>query len=234
MYSQSASVYDALLRHKDYGAAAATLSAIVRDLVGPGASLLDVACGTGRHLEGLREHFQVTGLDQSEDMLRVARQRCPGIDLHRGDMRDFSLDRKFDAITCLFGSIAYATTLGDLEHSLHNVVRHLRPGGALVIEPWLTPERFISGRLVFDTVDDPDLKVARMYVTRDDHRRVAVYDMQYLVTTAEGVRHFTEIERLGLFSHEEYLAALSRAGISVRDSTGDLFGYGLFTGVREK
>jgi ubiquinone/menaquinone biosynthesis C-methylase UbiE len=81
-------VYDALLRHKDYGAAAATLSAILRDLVGSGASLLDVACGTGRHLECLREHFQVTGLDQSEHTPRVARKRCPGFVLHRGHCRD--------------------------------------------------------------------------------------------------------------------------------------------------
>jgi ubiquinone/menaquinone biosynthesis C-methylase UbiE len=234
MYSQSAAVYDALSRHKDYGAAAATLSRILLDLVGPGASLLDVACGTGRHLERLREHFQVAGLDQSEDMLRVARQRCPGIDLHVGDMRTFSLDGQFDAITCLFGSIAYATTLADLAHSLRNVVRHLKPGGALVIEPWLAPERFISGRLVFDTIDDPDLKVARVYVTRDEQGRVAVYDMQYLVATTEGVRHFTEVERLGLFTHEEYLHVLRDAGVSVRQSTGDLFGYGLFVGVLEK
>jgi len=232
MYSQSASVYDALSRHKDYGAATATLSRILSDLVGPGASLLDVACGTGRHLERLREHFQVTGLDQSEQMLQVAQQRCPGVDLHLGDMRDFSLDRQFDAITCLFGSIAYATTVEDLESFLRNVVRHLRPGGALVIEPWLTPERFIRGRLVLDTVDDPDLKVARVYVTRDDHGRVAVYDMQYLVATPEGVRHFTEVERLGLFTHQEYVDVLRRAEISVRH-TGDLFGYGLFVGVRE-
>jgi SAM-dependent methyltransferase len=233
MYSESASVYDALSRHKDYAAAAATLTRILSGLVGSGASLLDVACGTGRHLEHLREHFQVAGLDRSEDMLRVARQRCPGIDLHRGDMRGFALDRQFDAITCLFGSIAYATTLEDLEYSLRNVVRHLRPGGALVIEPWLTPQRFISRRLVLDTADDPDLKVARAYVTRVDEGRVAVYDMQYLVVTAQGVRHFRDVERLGLFTHQEYLDVLRRSGISVRDSTGDLFGYGLFVGVRE-
>jgi ubiquinone/menaquinone biosynthesis C-methylase UbiE len=232
MYQDSARVYDALSRHKDYVSAAATLSRILNDLVGRHASLLDVACGTGRHLELLREHFDVAGLDQSAEMLQIARQRCPGIDLHVGDLRDFSMDRQFDAMTCLFGSVAYAATLQDLEHALRNMVRHLRLGGALVIEPWLAPDRFVSGRLVFDTIDDPDVKVARMYVTRHEGR-VAVYDMQYLVATADGVRHFTEVERLGLFTHQEYLDALGRAGISVRDSASDLFGYGLFVGVRE-
>jgi hypothetical protein len=72
-----------------------------------------------------------------------------------------------------------------------------------------------------------------MYVTRHEGR-VAVYDMQYLVGTGDGITHFTEVERLGLFTHEEYLEALRGAGVSVRDSAGDLFGYGLFVGVRER
>jgi SAM-dependent methyltransferase len=233
MYQESARVYDALSRHKDYVSAAAALSRILHDLVGRQASLLDVACGTGRHLELLREHFLVSGLDQSAEMLRIARQRCPGVDLHLGDLRDFTIDRRFDAITCLFGSVAYAATLQDLENALRNMVRHLRVGGVLVIEPWLAPDRFVSGRLVFDTIDDPDVKIARMYVTRHE-ARVAVYDQQYLVATAEGVQHFTEVERLGLFTRQEYLDALGCAGVSVRDSASDLFGYGLFVGMREQ
>jgi SAM-dependent methyltransferase len=164
-------------------------------------------------------------------MLAIAGQRCPGVELHLGNLQDFSLGRQFDAITCLFGSVAYATTPPALDGAIANMVRHLRPGGVLVVEPWLTPERFVSDRVVFDRVDDTDIKVARMYVTRRDGH-VSVYVMDYLVATSHGVTHFVEEERLGLFTWQEYLAAFHAAGLSMVDNPPDLFGYGLLVGVR--
>jgi len=64
----------------------------------PAAATLDVACGTGfltRHLRGA-----VTGLDQSAQMLEIARERIPGGHLVRGDavplpFDDSSFDRVF-------------------------------------------------------------------------------------------------------------------------------------------
>jgi SAM-dependent methyltransferase len=232
MYQRSASVYDALNRHKDYASAAASLIHTLRPRTGSGATLLDVACGTGRHLEHLRDAFVVTGLDGSAEMLAIAATRCPGVVLHRGDLRNFQLARRFDVITCLFGSIAYAITLEELNHAIDNMAAHLVPGGVLVVEPWLTPDRFVSGRLVFDRVDDDDLKVARMYVTRREER-MSVYDMDYLVGRGGDVIHFTEEERLGLFTHEEYQRAFHLAGLPVTPD-GDLFGYGLLIGEKPR
>ena len=97
----------------------------------------------------------------------------------------------------------------------------------------VTPERFVADRLVFDTVDDPEVKVARMYVTRCEGR-VSVYEMDYLVASRDGVAHFTEEERLGLFTRDEYLSAFRRAGLTILDCESDLFGYGLFVGVRAR
>lgn len=64
----------------------------------PAARTLDVACGTGfltRHLAGA-----VTGLDQSERMLEIARRRVPAASFVRGDaaelpFEDGSFDRVF-------------------------------------------------------------------------------------------------------------------------------------------
>ena len=231
MYQRSARIYDALNRRKDYAAAAGTISQILLQTVGPRASVLDVACGTGRHLAHLRTEFCVSGLDQSVEMLQIARERCPGIEFHAGDLRNFTLASRFDAITCLFGSIAYATTVEDLDGAIENMAGHLNARGALVIEPWLEPDRFVPDRLVFDSVDETDLKVARMYVPRLEGR-VSVYDIDFLVGTGNEVTHFTEHERLGLFTRDEYVSAFRKAGLHVADKGPDLFGYGLFVGVR--
>ena len=78
-----------------------------------------------------------------------------------------------------------------------------------------------------DTVDDADLKVARLYVTarRGD---VSIYDSTYVVGTAEGVTSFAEHQELGLFGDDVYRQAIADAGLEVVDATGDLFGYGLY------
>ena len=66
-----------------------------------------MACGTGRHVELLRKRYEVEGLDISGEMLEAARARCPGVVFHQADMRTFALGRRFDVVTCLFGSIGY-------------------------------------------------------------------------------------------------------------------------------
>jgi SAM-dependent methyltransferase len=231
-YRESARVYDALCRAKDYRAASRRLLALIRRVVPDARDLLDVGCGTGRHLEHLRARLRVEGLDASQQMLAVARRRLPGVPLHSGTLVRFDLGRRFDVVTCLFGSIGYSKTPLSLQRAVTCMARHVRPGGLLIVEPWIFPERFVAGRLVFDRVDDPDLKVARMYVTT---RRgaVSVFDSHYVVATAAGVAHFTERQALGLFTDRQYRTAFEHAGMTVLATTPDLFGYGLYVCQRD-
>lgn len=227
MHEHSADVYDALCAHLDYEGANSRLRGLVGDLVPDAASLLDVACGTGRHLELLAPHYEVEGLDLSPQMLDVARTRCPNARLHEGDLVDFSLDRTFDVVCCLFGSIGYAGSVANLDRAISRLAVHVRPGGGVVVEPWVAPERFREGKLVYDSVRDDDLNVARMYVTRQVGR-ASVYEMDYIVGTPSGVTHFAEYQELGLFTDHEYRQAFARAGLELADTDVDLFGYGLY------
>jgi len=227
VFTESARVYDALCRHKNYADASAKLCAIVDRLAPQASTLLDVGCGTGRHMSHLRERFAVEGLDVSPEMLEVARVRCPGVPLHQGSLVDFSLDKRFDVVTCLFGSIAYAGDEPSLRRGVKCLADHLRPRGLLFVEPWVAPDRFVSGRPVFDMVDDPDLKVARMYVT-ERRSNLSIFDSTYLVGTTDGITSFRERQELGLFGAEAYREAFSGARLEVVDETDDLFGYGLY------
>lgn len=191
------------------------------------ASLLDVGCGTGQHLRHLSQHFHAEGLDLSPDMLEIARQRCPQILFHEGSLVDFRIPGRFDVVTCLFGSIAYAATVDNLHRAVRCMAAHLGPGGALIVEPWVALDRFVSDRLVFDHVDDPDLKAARIYVTRRQGD-MAILESEYLIGTAQGVTRFTERQELGLFTDDDYRRAFREASLDVVDASGDLFGYGLY------
>ena len=103
----------------------------------------------------------------------------------------------------------------------------LRQGGVLVVEPWIAPAKFIEGRLVFDRVDDPDLKVARMYVT-SRRGTVSIFDSRYVVATPAGVEDFRERQELGLFTDRDYRTVFRDAGLAVVATAPDLFGYGLY------
>ena len=104
----------------------------------PGAELLDVPCGFGRHSVPLaRAGYRVTGVDRSETLLEEARRRTNGDrwpKLVRADYRELPFpDASFDGAVNLFTSLGY---LGDEQDTrvLAEIRRVLRPGGRLVIE----------------------------------------------------------------------------------------------------
>jgi SAM-dependent methyltransferase len=100
MFSKTPRYYDKIYASKNYQAEAQRLIAFIREnLYSGGNQLLDVACGTGRHIEYLKKHFAVEGLDISEELLEVARQRNPGVLFHQADMIQFELGKRFDVVT---------------------------------------------------------------------------------------------------------------------------------------
>ncbi|MDQ6931301.1 MAG: class I SAM-dependent methyltransferase [Candidatus Eremiobacteraeota bacterium] len=233
MFTLSAKYYDALYRAmgKDYQKEAACLTEILRGRgVQKDASLLDVACGTGGHLEYLRNEFTCEGLDLDRNMLNIAAARCPEIPLAQADMINFNLGKKYDVITCMFSSIGYVPNTVRLEQTLQTFARHLKPGGIVIFEPWHTPDQWKDAYLNALYVDEPALKVARMNVSRRDGN-VSIIHFHYMIGSSDGIRTFTEPHRLTLFTHEEYRNALQRARFDVAFEQPGLMNRGLYIGA---
>ena len=231
MFDQAPELYDLFYGWKDYRGEAEKLRDIVRRARPEAESLLDVACGTGAHLEHLREWFRVEGLDADPGLLAVARSRLPHVPLHHADMRDFELGRQFDVITCLFSSIGYMVAEADLRQAIANMAHHLSPRGILIVEPWFSPERFDPthlGRTLL--VERPDMQAVRMNGSRVEGRR-SILDLHYLVATPGQVRHLVEEHTLGLFTHEEYAQAFESAGLLAELDPDGLMGRGLWTAI---
>jgi hypothetical protein len=146
-------------------------------------------------------------------------------------MTAFELGRRFDVVTCLFSSIGYVRTVARLRSAIATMARHLEPGGALVVEPWLLPSQFRPGLLSALFVDEPELKGARLNSSRL-RGKLSVIDFHYLVGTPQRIEEFTEHHELRLFSHEEYLDAFSRASLHVEHIPEGLTNRGLYVGVR--
>ncbi len=69
-------------------------------LVPPGGAILDLGCGSGRPIARycIEQGFAVTGVDTSDELIALCRQRFPREDWRIADMRALSLGRRFDAI----------------------------------------------------------------------------------------------------------------------------------------
>ncbi|OGF56314.1 MAG: hypothetical protein A2Z21_03975 [Candidatus Fraserbacteria bacterium RBG_16_55_9] len=235
-YQKSAAFYDAIyaIRGKDYAQEAKRLHELVRQhKKSMGNSLLDVACGTGIHISLLRNLYDAEGLDLDKKMLKVARKRCPGVVFHHGDMVNFKLACQYDVITCLFSSIGYAKTVGNLRKTVKTFARHLKPGGVAIIEPWFTPEAWRPGSVHATFVDQQELKIARINIS-ERKRMLAVMNMHYLVGTPQGVTYFAELHEMGLFTHEEYLEAFRESGLEVVHDSEGLMGRGLYIGIKSE
>ena len=229
-YGRSARLYDAIYAFKDYAHEADTLRWLldargVRD----GATLLDVACGTGAHLAYLKMHFQAEGLDASPDMLEIAHQRHRDIPLHQADMLTFDLGKTFDVVVCLFSAIGHARTEAGLRQAVANMARHVAPGGWLVIEPFFNPDAWFPGSVHSRYIDQRNFHVCRMNVS-DLQGSLAIMEMHYLVGTPDGVENFVERFELGLWTREQMIAAFVDAGLTVEAFDDGLMGRGLYVG----
>lgn len=232
MFTRSARLYDAIYHWKDYIAEAAWIHELVQARKPGATTLLDVACGTGAHLVELARWYRCVGVDVDPKLLAVARERLPAeVELREADMRDFDLGRRFDAVTCLFSSIGYVDGVDELACAVGSMARHLEPGGVLVVEPWLSPERVVVPHVGAVFVDEPELKIARMNAIEVDGNR-SILELHYLVGRPDGVEHFTELHELTLFTDDETLDAFRSAGLEVEHDPDDgPMGRGLYVGV---
>ncbi|MFI6517031.1 class I SAM-dependent methyltransferase [Spirillospora sp. NPDC050679] len=219
-------------RGRDYRAEAAEVARQVRAELPRAASLLDVACGAGSHLRFLAESFdRVEGLEISEPMLERARALLPGVPLHQGDMRDFDLGRRFDAVVSMTGSVGYMSDPGELEGLLRRFARHLAPGGVAVVDPWWFRERFLDGHVSADVVEAGGRTIARVSHSALEGAASRV-EVRYVVADpGSGVRSFAESHLISLFTRRQYETAFDRAGFRTRYVEGVQSGRGLFVGV---
>jgi len=217
LYHELAPYYDQIYHGKNYRAESTRLRSIVRQFGrSAGRDWLDVACGTGKHLEHLRKYYHCSGVDASPEMLRIARRRLPGVRFTIGDMRSLRLGREFDVVSCLFSAIGHLPTEHDLLRCFRRLALHLKPGGVAIVEPWISPEMFRGGALHLRTYQDPKVLIVRAsYSRRRGNVSFTYYD--YLVgRSGRGIRHLVEVDR-GLMVRPGRLVDLMReAGLRPR------------------
>lgn len=106
------------------------------------SSILDVGCGSGVPIASylIEQGFDVTGIDGSQKLLDIAKEKCPKMKGILGDVRLVTLNEKYDAVVewwCLFH-----IPKQDHEMMIHRFSEWLKPNGIL---------EFTSGDAAYET-----------------------------------------------------------------------------------
>ena len=205
--------YLALYHHRDRAEARLAV-ALLREAtgLGPGARVLDVGCGAGRHLEELdRIGYRSVGLDLSRPMLEAARAAAPRAGLIRADMRSIPFrNAAFDVVTSYFTSFGYFDDEDDDMAVLCEVRRVLKAGG------WYLLDFLNAGEVVANLRSEDRRKVSGLEVIQ--RRRLAgggrtIEKRIRIDGGADGpVREFEE--RVRLYRPEDLRSMLVRAGMT--------------------
>ncbi|MGA2409003.1 MAG: class I SAM-dependent methyltransferase [Candidatus Binataceae bacterium] len=231
-FIESAELYDAIYGFKHYASEAERLRALINSSVPGARTILDVACGTGEHARFLKAHYAIDGADINDNYLRAARFKNPTGKYARADMTNFDFGRTYDVVTCLFSAIAIVKTFERLEAAVACMARHVRPGGALIIEPWFTPDNWRPGAPFMLGGEIGSSRVYRLsHNLREGQLSVLLH--HYLLVRSDNVEHYGERIELGLFSRDEIAWALESAGFAARYDAEGLMGRGLYIAMRD-
>jgi SAM-dependent methyltransferase len=226
VFTATAELYDIIYSFKDYASEAAKVRAVI-EAARPGArTILEVACGTGEHAKHLARDYEVDGIDLEPVFVRIASGKGPG-KFEVADMRAFELRRRYDVVQCLFSSIAYVIEPEEIVATLACFRRHLAPGGIVLVEPWLDPAIYVTGKVHMLVVDRPELKICRMNAQQREGD-VSILHFHYLIGTPDGVTRAEEVHHLALVPTDRMLEHFARAGLSAILDPAGPSGRGLF------
>ncbi|MDP1974032.1 MAG: methyltransferase domain-containing protein, partial [Sediminibacterium sp.] len=129
--------YHLLYQHRDENEAEQFIATLIKHLAPTkGATMLDIACGKGRHSMALAEMgFDVTGIDLSEVSISEAKAgETDRLHFYQHDMRRGFRINYFDFAFNFFTSFGYFKTRREHDNAIRMMADSIKPGGVLVID----------------------------------------------------------------------------------------------------
>ena len=188
----------------------------------PGAAILDMGCGRGRHAHELaRRGYNVTGIDLSPESIAdaaetAATEGLSGVTFHEGDMRDPVCEACFDGVVNLFTAFGYFTDDAENQQALDAMTTALRPGGWFV-QDFLNAPQVRDTLVPEDTRTEGDTTITqrRRIVDGRVHKEIELSHHGVVETHQESVR---------LYDRDALEHMHARAGLDVQQAFGTYAG----------
>jgi SAM-dependent methyltransferase len=227
-FTEYAEIYDLLYQDKNYAAEADFVSSLLARFLADQTlsriKIIDLACGTGRHVFELAQRgYDMSGSDVSVSMIEGARQQASrrGLEIPFYVESLLTCDRigkRFDAALVMFASLGYVTAGSDFVASLNNVKTLLRPGGLFIFDVWngLAVVRDYSP-LRIKRANAGSRRVLRVSSTTiDEVHQVATVKFEFLVASDQGeLKEFSEVHAVRFFFPRELADILEACGFDL-------------------
>jgi SAM-dependent methyltransferase len=204
-----------------------------------GGPVLEIGCGTGRVLLGIaRQGTEVEGLDNSRSMLRVLRAHLRAespavrgrVTLHEGDMRNFSLGRKYPLVLIPFRPLQHMYTRDDQLAALRTAAAHLSDGGQLAFDVFYPKFELIPagmGEEILELewhLDGHPVKTVRRYLRKESYDKIAqTFRATFLFRTycdQKLVSEETEPLKMAYYTYPQMRGLLATAGLEIVEEYG--------------
>lgn len=94
--------------------------------------VVEIGCGTGNLVNHfMKAGFNYIGLDMSQDMINLAKEKTPTAQFIKDDMRSFTLPKAVESTIITARTISYLLTNEDVNNTFHSISNNLQKGGIL-------------------------------------------------------------------------------------------------------
>ena len=204
-----------------------------------GGPVLEIACGTGRVLLPIaRAHIPIDGVDNSLAMLAILKEHIKNelpevrerIRLHKGDMREFRLSRKYPLVIIPFRPMQHMRTVEDQVNALRAAAFHLGTDGILAFDVFYPKFSIMESGIGEEVMEmewpDPinGKRTVRRYFRKDAVDKVQqIFFFTFFLRTYEGdnmVHEDATAMSLSYYTYPHLRALFLLAGLEIVEEYG--------------
>lgn len=210
-----ASYYDLIYKNKDYRGEVKYIDSLIKQYAPSAKSIIDLGCGSGIHDWILSEMgYEVTGFDQSDSMLELARLRSKEFPVvvqspvfEVGTLTEFSVKDQADVVVSLFDVISYIPNYDAFKSMCERLVLSLKSGGLFLFDCWYGPAVYSQGPgLSLKKLEDDRVSLVRVADGRLYPRSNSIevdYDIFITNKSDSTVEHLKEHHMIRCYFEDE-------------------------------
>lgn len=183
----------------------------------PGNTMLDVACGKGRHsIQLANKGFDVTGIDLSDDSINEAMQ-CQTDTLHfyKHDMRLLFWINYFDYAFNFFTSFGYFKTRREHDNAIRTIAQSIKKDGLFVMD--YLNVKYAEDHLIAHSekeIDGIHFAITKWYDDRHFYKKIVIEDKQLTAP-------LVYTEKVAKFSLGDFTEMFASQGMQIQEVFGD-------------
>lgn len=217
-YTVFADIYDDFMGNIPYETWSNNIAGLLKEYNITEGIVCELGCGTGKLTELMaKKGYEMIGIDNSEDMLSVARESCEEDILYLlQDMRELELYGTVEAVISVCDSMNYLVNDGELEEVLRKVNLYLERDGIFIFDmkTEYCYEKVLGDSVQYEDTEDMALIWENHY---DNQSKIHSYDLTMFISydEEESFTRYRETHYQRAYSVDEVKAAVKAAGMEL-------------------